>query len=359
AEHLGASPAQIVRTRRVHFARRLLDETALPVTRIAFEAGFGSLRAFHTAYKESFGEPPKASRAAETPKEAGRLLTLRLPYRPPFDWNAILGFLAARAVPGIEEVVDGAYRRTFAGTTLSVRPAASGFALALSLTPPGEGRLLGIVRTVSRVFDLGADPETLRRHFESDAVLGPLVAKRPGLRVPGAFSRFELLVRAVLGQQVSVAAARTFAGRIVARWGTPLPGAESALTHAFPEAPVLAALAPADLASIGLTTRRAETLRAVARAFADGALPEESPGLDELVERLTELPGIGPWTAQYMALRAWNEPDAFPTGDLGLLAALAKDGVRPGAKELEARAEAWRPFRAYAALHLWTEGAPE
>jgi AraC family transcriptional regulator of adaptative response / DNA-3-methyladenine glycosylase II len=189
--------------------------------------------------------------------------------------------------------VDGAYRRTFEGATLSVRPAARGFALELSLTPPGEGRLLGIVRTVSRVFDLGADPETLRRHFESDAVLGPLVAKRPGLRVPGAFSRFELLVRAVLGQQVSVTAARTFAARLVARWGMPLPAgtATPALTHAFPEASTLAS---ADVASIGLTTRRAETLRTVARAFASGSLPEESPGLDELVERRTARPGSGP-----------------------------------------------------------------
>lgn len=355
-EHLGAPPRVIALTRRVHFARQLVEQTAWPMADVAAAAGFGSLRRFNDAMRATYGRAPGAfRRGGAAADRVVRPLVLRLPYRAPYDHAALLGFLAERAIPGVEQVEGGVYRRAaaWAGGTgiIEVAPAAEGDALVLSVEPPG-GALVAVVARVKRLFDLDSDPAPVAEHLGRDPLLGPLVRQRPGLRVPGAWDPFELAVRAFLGQQVSVRAARTLAGRLAARWGTPLPVARPGLTHVFPGA---AALAAADLSGVGLTGARARALSAFAGAVASGAVAlHGGPDLDETVRRLAELPGVGPWTAQYVAMRALGEPDAFPDGDLGLRKALS-DGPDPAsAAALRRRAEAWRPWRAYAALHLWT-----
>ena len=228
-EHLGAPPAAVVRTHRTHFARRLLDETDLPVTEVAGGAGFASLRSFHRAILGTFGRPPRELRGRVRPNRPrdGEPVRLRLPYREPFGWETLLGFLAARALPGVEEVRDGVYRRTVrtgrGGGLLSVRQA-GGRCLEASLPHECIGDLLPLAARLERLFDLHADPATIGRDLSRDPLLAPLVSRRPGLRIPGAWDPFETAVRAVLGQQVSVRSAVTLAGRLVARYGEELPG---------------------------------------------------------------------------------------------------------------------------------------
>lgn len=282
-------------------------------------------------------------------------VTLRLAHRAPYHWPALLAFLAGRALPGVEEVVEGEYRRTFAldgaAGWVAVRQAAAGDHLLARIRLGRVAPLAAVVGRLRRLLDLDADAPAIDAHLAADPALAPLVAARPGLRVPGAWEPFELAVRAVVGQQVSVAAARTIAGRIAAAFGERLPGGGLA----FPTAERLAAT---PLEGLGLTRARAAALGALARAVADDPRLLEPRGtLAEMVDRLEALPGIGRWTAQYVAMRALREPDAFPEADLGLLRALARGGVRPTPAALLRRAEAWRPWRAYAALHLWTHGA--
>jgi AraC family transcriptional regulator of adaptative response / DNA-3-methyladenine glycosylase II len=255
----------------------------------------------------------------------------------------------------VERFDDDGYRRTFSlgGATgvLSVRPSRDGAALELTVSPSPPAALLEIATRVRRQFDLDADPDAIGSVLGRDPRLAPLVARRPGLRVPGAWEPFETAVRAILAQQVSVAAATTLAGRLVARHGVPLASPAAGLTHVFP-AP--AALAEADVGSFGIPGARAEAIRALARAVASGALrlgPGATP--EETIARLRELPGFGPWTASYVAMRACGEPDAFPAGDLGVRKALAESGALASAAEAERRSQAWRPWRAYATMHLW------
>jgi AraC family transcriptional regulator of adaptative response / DNA-3-methyladenine glycosylase II len=358
AEHLGASPEAVARTRRVHFAKRLIDETPLPIAQLAALAGFPSLRGFNHAVKETFGKSPtELRRRAGARSPATGALSLRLPYRRPFDADALLRYFRGRATPGVEEVTpDGVYRRTYAiGTergVLTVRTAAEG---ALTLEIAAGPHLLEAVTRVTRLFDLDADPSAIGAHLAKDPVLAPLVARRPGLRVPGGWDPFEITVRAILGQQVSVRAATTLAGRLAAAFGEELPGIASGPSRLFP---VPEALAGRDLTSIGLTTARSAAISRFAESVASGRVALAPPrALDEHVERFSGLPGLGPWTAHYVALRAYKEPDAFPAGDLGLRKAASKDGVPMPERELARRAEAWRPFRAYAALHLWNADA--
>lgn len=275
----------------------------------------------------------------------------------PFDGKALFAFLAARALPGVERVEENSYERTFA-------EAARGRAGTLRVTLQRRGRLhslaLEIPRWASaevlssrvfRLFDLAADPRAVARVLSRDALLAPLVARRPGLRVPGAWNPFEVAVRAVLGQQISVAGARTLAGRLVALCGRPLPKrfARAGLTHVFPSP---RAVAGADLSRVGLPHTRVAALQGFARAVADGSFDLAAPrGLDDFETRLTALPGFGPWTAHVVALRAFGESDAFPEGDLGLVKAMERAGVRRD--RIGARAERWRPYRAYATLYLW------
>jgi len=362
--HLGASPMQVARARRVHFARALIDETDLPMAEVAFAAGFGSVRDFNYAVRATFGRSPtelRRARGARSPRADGAGLAVRLPYRPPLDWSGLLAFLAPRATPGVEAVADGVYRRTIAvgdaRGTIEVRAAPGEPHLLMRVRLARAERLLQVVEHVRRLFDLDADPALIANHLARSRVLAPLVARRRGLRVPGAWDGFELAVRAVLGQQVTVRGATTLAGRVVRAFGTPLDQAQDGLTHLFPRPE---ALADADLAAIGLPRARAATIRALAAAVARGDLGlEASRGLEDAVARLVAIPGIGTWTAQYVAMRALGEPDAFPAADLGLRRALANGaGPLPPARVAEL-AEAWRPWRAYAALHLWTGLAGE
>jgi AraC family transcriptional regulator of adaptative response / DNA-3-methyladenine glycosylase II len=363
AEHVGASPASLQRTHRVHFARRLLDETSLPISQVAFAAGFESVRRFNDAIRATFQRAPRDLRRASREKDRAsatgmteKRLTLRLPVRPPFDATALFSFLGDRALPGVEAVRGHAYFRTVESDgrtgvmTVSHDVGQDFLRLSLSFSP-GPG-LLDLVRRAGRIFDVDADPFAIGAVLSRDPLLARLVEARPGLRVPGAWDPFEIAVRAILGQQVSVRGARTLAGRLVAALGRPLPGGGAeGVTHVFPTP---AALARADLSGIGVPRARADAIRALALAVHTKKLELAAPrGLDDLERRLCALKGIGPWTAQYVALRAFGEPDAFPAEDLGLRRALEAAGASAEASSLRARAASWSPFRAYATLHLW------
>ncbi len=376
---LGAGPQALARTARLQTARRLLAETSMPITEVAFASGFSSVRQFNASVCESSGRSPSELRARarrtgpggagarDTAGTPGTWLTLRLACREPFDAAAWLGFLAARAIPGVEQVTQDRYAR-------SVQTAAGPGIIEL-LPRPGQGHVLlrarltrlgavaPVVGRARRLLDADADPAAIGAALAADDLIAPLVRARPGLRVPGAYDGFELAVRAVLGQQVSVAAASTFAvSRLAAQHGTPL-AADGPLDAPGSAIPARAAglpglsvvfpgpemLADADLAGLGLTTARQRTLRGLAAATASGRLTLD-PGADpgEIAARLAELPGIGPWTIGYILMRAAADPDAFPEADLGLRRALARLGVPAG------HPARWRPWRAYAAMHLWS-----
>lgn len=282
-------------------------------------------------------------------------LTLRLSSCLPYDSAGLLTFFARRAVPGVEEVIDGRYRRTLAlaGWTsiVELEPAVGGEAVWLRARNVPAAVADDLTARCRALFDLDADPVAIAAILGRDPLLAPLVAARPGLRRPGAVDGFELAVRAVLGQQVSVAGARTLAGRLVQRAGTPLPTPDGALTHAFPTA---AAVAAADLTGLGLPGARAAALQGLARAVAAGDITlARGADTDAVSARLVALPGIGPWTAAYIAMRGLGDADAFPAADLGLRRALERRGLAADPARLLARAEDWRPFRAYAVLHLW------
>jgi AraC family transcriptional regulator of adaptative response / DNA-3-methyladenine glycosylase II len=354
--HVGASPAAVARTSRLSFARRLLDETDLRITDIAFASGFRSVRQFNYLMRATFQAAPRALRArrGDGPARAG--IVLRLPYRPPLDWDALLAFLAARATPGVEVVEHGVYQRAIVadGATglIAVEHEPARSRLRLTVHLPGPLALRDVVARVRRLFDLDADPLAIARQLGRHPTLSALVNRRPGLRVPGAWDGFEAAARAIVGQQVSVRAATTLAGRLVARFGTPIaaplaPG----LTHVFPSA---REVAPLDVAAIGLPEARARALRALAGAVAAGRVRLDA-GADarDVVTTLRAIPGIGAWTAEYIAMRVLGDPDAFPAGDLGVRRALG-NGHGPVTPEVaERRSEAWRPWRAYAVMHLW------
>jgi AraC family transcriptional regulator of adaptative response / DNA-3-methyladenine glycosylase II len=359
--HLGASPVAVAQTRRVLLAKQLIHETRMPMTEIAMAAGFGSLRRFNETFRTLFKRPPSALRRAAGSDGAaspqGEIHVL-LRYRPPYDWPAMLSFLQLRAIPGIESVADGVYRRTIGLDGLqgmvSVRPVEAN-ALQAAIRFPKLSSLPAIIARLRRVFDLAADPGAIHGQLARDPMLAPLIAARPGLRVPGAWDGFELAIRAVLGQQITVAAAIRLAGKLVASYGETLAESDRVLTHVFPRPERLAA---ADLSTLGMPRSRAAALSAVAAAVvADPHIFSAGRSLEEAVAQLRLLPGIGEWTAQYIAMRQLREPDAFPAADIGLMRAMAEtDGSRPTAAELLARAEQWRPWRAYAAQHLWSSG---
>jgi AraC family transcriptional regulator of adaptative response / DNA-3-methyladenine glycosylase II len=361
-QHLGASPLAVAQTRRLHFAKRLLDETDLPMTEVALAAGFGSLRRFNDAFRNTYQRAPSEIRRGRRGQVVvpDGALRFKLAYRPPYDFDGLLAFLATRAVPGVETVgADGVYRRVLrAGErlgTLAVRHLGPERALELELRHPDPRVAFGVVQRVRALFDLAADPKPIALAFRDDPLLAACVASAPGQRLPGALDPFELAVRAVLGQQVSVAAARTFAARLAARHGEALPassgGAAHGLTHAFPDA---ATLARARLDGLGLTGARIRSLRALAQAVVAGTLRFDADPA-EVRAALATLPGFGPWTIEYVMLRGVGDPDAFPAGDLGLRKAVATDAKRTPVPErvLAERAERWTPWRGYAVFHLW------
>ena len=356
-EKLGAAPMAVHTTRRLLFAKQLLSESALPITQVALASGFRSLRRFNAAFQDAYRLAPRDLR--KRPRAAqGDALVLKLNYRPPYDFAAMLDFMRSRSLPGLEIVGTTSYARAFGSADAAgcLRVSEWGDdepALRLELTGAAPTQLLALVSRVRRVFDLDADPHAIHAGLSHDARLRPLLARRPGLRLPGAWDGFELAVRAVLGQQVSVAAARTLAKRLLARLGTPLAQEPSEGLHVLFPSP--ATMANADLDGLGITGARVATLRAIAQALEDGRVDfNRERTLDDFVARWTALPGIGAWTAHYIAMRALSHPDAFPADDL----ILRRSGV-PGevlsAKALLAHAQAWRPWRAYAVLPLWLD----
>lgn len=363
-QHLGASPLTVAQTRRVHFAKQLIHDTRLPMSEVALASGFGSVRRFNETFQQLFGRPPSALRRKQvTALPEGSLaesgVTVRLRYRTPYDFAALLQHLRERALSGIEWADESSYRRTVAIDgelgTIEVHDLASARCLAATIRFPNVRALPGIVARIRRVFDLGTDVAAISSHLARDPLLAPLIAARPGLRVPGAWDGFELALRAVLGQQVSVQAARRLMVKLAELCGRRLPAGASEhhqLTLAFPGP---ADVAGADLSSLGMPGARRTALAQLARvALEDRELFQPLDTIDQTVARLRAIPGVGEWTAQYIALRAVREPDAFPASDVGILrGATTPRGTRPSPRELLARAERWRPFRAYAAQHLW------
>jgi AraC family transcriptional regulator of adaptative response / DNA-3-methyladenine glycosylase II len=359
-QHVGASPITVAQTRRLHFAKHLLDETDLAITDIAVAAGFGSVRRFNDAFQRTYRRAPRefrSHRRVALAVQDGGCVVLRLACRPPYDWPQVRDFLAARAIPGVERVDARGYARTVgvAGghAVVCLRPLENEEGLELRVRGAAPADLYQLSSTARRMFDLASDPARIALAFDADPLVGPLVKRRPGLRIAGTWDPFECAVRAVLGQQVSVAAGRTLAARLVQRAGRTVGDAGEDLTHVFP---VPEALAEADLEGLGMTQARAHALRSISRAVLDGALDFAAP-VEEVTAALATLPGVGAWSAQYVALRALGEPDAFPVGDLVLRRMAAPNGLPLTARALEDRAEAWRPWRGYAVLHLWREAA--
>lgn len=388
-DHFGVTPIEVAQTQRLLFAKKLLQETGLSMTQLAFASGFQSLRRFNAAFQEQYGlAPSQLRRAARSDPENDVVIdaatpasdadiTLRLAYRPPFDWDTMCEYLARRATAGVEQVDrvkdEAVYRRTVSLTTeggpvtgwLAVshgdreRARRKGHTHVLTVTL--SNTLLPVLMSATlrlrELFDLDCDPARIATHLASDPLLAPEVTGAPGLRLPGAWDRFELALRAVLGQQVSVVGASTLSGRIAARFGAAIVTPFERLDRAAPTAEVLANADLADIVAIGMPKSRANTIRELARFAANGGL-RMAPGTscEDAVAALDAVSGIGPWTAHYIAMRALRYPDAFPAGDLGLRKALGalegNQGV-PSEAALERRAEMWRPWRAYAAATLW------
>jgi AraC family transcriptional regulator of adaptative response / DNA-3-methyladenine glycosylase II len=352
-QHLGATPMAVALTRRMHFAKKLIDETWLPMTEVAVASGFGSVRRFNAAIRKVYQRTPTQLRrlARQSSVQPENQYVVRLRFRPPYHWGGMLEFLAARATPGVEWVEGGSYRRSIAlnGSRgwFEVALDEANHSLLVRLQFGDPRALFLIIERIRTMFDVNADWAAIVCSLGTDPVLAKCIAAKPGLRVPGCWSGFELAVRAIVGQQITVKAATALAGRVVEKFGEPL-SASAGLTHLFPSPEVLA---DADLACAGMPRGRAATLRAFARAVCKRQISFEGIVESEAFRaRLRELPGIGEWTAQYVAMRALGDPDAFPSGDLGLLRALDLKDPR----ELERRAETWRPWRAYAAMYLWS-----
>jgi AraC family transcriptional regulator of adaptative response / DNA-3-methyladenine glycosylase II len=354
-EEFGVSPVEYWQTQRLLLAKQLLTDSRLPVVSVALASGFQSLRRFNFALKERYRMTPTelrkkhATQAVENSSE----FSFRLGYRAPLDWDHLLDFLSRRAIPGVEAVHDGAYFRTV--RMMRHQRGYSGF---LEVRHEPKNRIISvrvsdslvpvcamILERVRRLFDLEADPAAI------NAVLGSLAKERPGLRVPGSFDGFELAVRAVLGQLVSVAGARTTAGRFVTHFGTPMKVPVDSLNRLFPSPEQIARSSMVEIGRLGITRQKAETILALAREISSGRLRLE-PGnrVEGTLRQLVQIPGIGEWTAQYIAMRALSWPDAFPHTDLGIRKALGEKN----AKKILALSEKWQPWRAYAVLHLWS-----
>ena len=360
--HLGASPLAVAHTRRLHFAKQLIDQTRLPMQDIAVAAGYGSVRRFNDAFVKTYGRSPRELRRTGDAAAAGdpdTVLTVSLSCRAPFDWSSLLAFFAARAVPGVESIDGGCYRRTVKidGQPGVIEVRQDQDKVLLAMHGIATQNIFPVVQQCREVFDLDAPMQEITRVLSQDALLARRLGRSPGVRVPGAWDGFELAVRAVLGQQISVKAATTIAGRLAKAYGEPVKDkAGSGLTRLFP---VPERLARAQFKNMGITTNRAATLRRLASAVIDGSLNfDTAQDPAAFRESLLAIPGIGEWTAQYVAMRALKNPDAFPAADLGLLRAFDTPGqerLRPA--HLEEMSQAWRPWRAYAALLLWSPAA--
>lgn len=356
-QELGVSPIELVLTRRLLLAKQLLTETTLPITEIAHASGFASLRRFNDAFRRRYGMPPTRLRRATGAARDSGSLTLQLSYRPPYDWAAMLAFLGGRAVPGVEAVRGERWLRTIrlgshAGW-IEVRHLPERNALLVELSQSLTPVLPPLLGRVRNLFDLAARPDVIARHLSEDPLLAPSIAAHPGLRVPGALDGAEIGVRAILGQQVSVRSATSAATKVAAAFGETIETPFAELDRLWPTAESLAKLESGALSALGIIEARARAVIALAQAVTRRSL-ELEPGItpQEQIGRLEALPGIGPWTASYIAMRALRWPDAFPRGDVIVRSRLG--GISPS--EAEHRAERWRPWRSYAVLHLWLGG---
>lgn len=364
-EHYGASPQKIDAARRMLLAKRLVTDTALPIADVARACGLGSAARCNAQFRRLYGRSAAELRRGNAISHAGSDLELILPYKPPYDWDAMIAFLAPRAILGVEAASAESYARsiTLGGIsgTIIIRHAPRRNGLRALIRFPASEFLPAIVERIRCLFDLGADPSAISAHLAKDALLAPLVAARPGIRVPGAWDGFEIAVRAILGQEVTVKAASVFAGRLAMRYGDALstPGRElpSGVTRLFPRPERIAEAN--DLATtVGLPRKRAAAIVRLGEAVAsDPALLSLGADLEESIARLVALPGIGQWTAHYIAMRVLHERDAFPAADVGLLRMMADGNERPKPRELLARATPWHPWRAYAVMQLWTSAS--
>lgn len=391
-QHVGASPLAIAQARRVHLAKQLVTETALSLADVALASGFGSVRRFNHCFQQLYGQAPSTLRRLSSLVHGGRYsgadpgrsahsdsigsISILLPYGGPYDWRAVLQFFATRALDGLESVRDGAYSRTIsvgdASGFVRVAPvpgAKRECALQATIALTNWAVLPHVVRQLKDMFDLHADPDVIAEHLTQFPMLEQALRDRPGLRVPGGWSGFEVGVRAILGQQITVVAARQLGYRFVERFGGVLaagsgqPTVPQTLSRLFPTPE---RVVDADLTVLGMPRSRAQTINALARAaLSDPLLFSLSCPLEDSVARLKQIPGIGDWTAHYIAMRALRHPDAFPAGDVALQsAARSRSGERQSEATLRRMADAWRPWRAYAAQHLWaalatSDGVPE
>ncbi len=357
AAHVGTSPSRVIQTRRLLFAKRLITDSPLPLRLIAGAAGYGSQRRFNAAIRATYGRAPSALRKRQPAPDPGFRLALR--YRPPFDWAGLLAFFQARALSDVERIDGTTYQRSFemfgqvGDFTLGHEPRTG--VVQLRIQHPDPRVLYPVAARCRQMFDLDALPEDIREGLNRDAALAPALRGAPGLRVPGAWDLFELCVRAVLGQQITVAAASGLASRLARRFGPAVTTADGAGLRLFPGPQ---ALATAPIEELGLPRRRAQCLRELGARFASGELPAARHDLADFCTRLSGIAGIGPWTIAYIRMRGLRDPDAFPAGDIVLRRHCAAGGQPLSARELEIRSAAWRPWRAYAALALWrTAGA--
>lgn len=360
---LGSPPTALAQMQRILLAKKLIAETGLSMTDVALAAGFGSVRRFNAVMQRHCGCAPGTLRhtsASKSDMAAG--ITLKLPYTPPYDWTALLEFLAGRAIPGVEAVQSRQYWRAFqlegVQGLVEVHPDPVADQLLATIHATKIPPVGVIVARLRRLFDLDTEIIRIDQHLSTDPLMASRVRARPGLRVPGAWDLFELTVRAILGQQISVAAATTLSGRLVAALGESLTEDMARLSNGTGISrifPTPAAVMAADLGSIGLTRAREKALQTLAVAMQEDRLAFSAHTLDSIIKNLCELPGIGPWTAHYIAMRGYRDPDAFPHSDLGLLRALETESGRPSPAEMLMLAEAWRPWRAYAAMRLWAQ----
>ena len=351
-QEFGVAPVEYAQTQRLLLAKRLLTDTELPIIDVAMASGFASLRRFNDLFRTRYRMTPGELRRTSGHGAPAATLAFDLAYRPPYDWDAMLGFLERRAIAGVESVERGRYLRTVRVTTargeasgwISVAPSRRRSALRVTVSASLAGALPLVLARVKHLFDLSCHPE------EIGAALGPLAANHPGLRLPGAMDGFEVAVRAILGQQVTVNAATKIAARFAEAFGEPIETPHESLTRLFPRAADIAALEPVQIAERGVVRTRARAIVELAREVASGKLRlDPTANVEATIAALDALPGVGPWTAQYVAMRALAWPDAFPHPDVAVLKAMKESRAAAAL----ASAESWRPWRAYAVLHLW------
>jgi AraC family transcriptional regulator of adaptative response / DNA-3-methyladenine glycosylase II len=347
-QHVGASPISFAQTRRLQFAKRLLDETNFPITQIALASGFGSLRRFNTAFLQTYGRAPRDLRKHSS--EANDEVTLKLAFRPPYDWEQVRDFLSAHHTPGVEQIDEQGYSRTLRTANgfsiVNVKPLSNENAFELRVSGAAPTNLFYISSAARRVFDTSADPALTMSALRTDPLLGPCVERRPGLRIPGEWDAFECAVRIILREEDDT---QTLLAQVVERFGDKISKPGCALTSLFPTP---TAIADGNFAGLGLSKAKVNTLRKLAMAVVDGDV-DFSGSSECVIESLTKVPQIDRSMAEYIALRALGEPDAFPSNDQ-VLRQMASNTDQPiSPQQLEARSEAWRPWRGYAALHLW------